>query len=143
MEKTEYQEEKHAQSMYSSKRRIQRHVLNLEQHLAKAIYNFSQNSGNTDLLQSILAFLSSWKFSKVGFGKSAFWCDAIYFDMVQIENNKNFVFQGHAWIGLVSNVDKEWKVAVSGHFTINASGKRLKRYTLKFYDNDQLIVLSK
>lgn len=143
MEKTEYQEEKHAQSIYSSKRRIQCNVLNLEQTLAKGIYSFSQNSGNTDLLQSILAFLSSWKFSKVGFGKSTFWCDAIYFDTVQIENNKNFVFKGHAWIALASDVDKEWKVAVFGHFTINATGKRLRRYTLKFYDNDQIIVLFK
>jgi hypothetical protein len=84
------------------------------------------------LLQSILAFLSSWKFSKVRFGKSTFWCDAIYFDTVQIENNKNFVFKGHAWIALASDVDKEWKVAVFGHFTINATGKRLRRYTLKF-----------
>ena len=143
MERTKYQEEKHARSIYSSKRRIQRNVLYFEKQLAKAIHNFSQNSGNTDLLQSILAFLSSWKFSKVGFGKSTFWCDAIYFDTVQIENNKNFFFKGHAWIALASDVDKEWKVAVSGQFIINATGKRLKTYRLTFYDEDQAIVLYK
>lgn len=106
MEKTEYQEEKHAKFIYSSKRRIQWNVLNLEKQLAAVIYNFIQND-------------------------------------VQIENNKNFVFKGHAWIALASDLDKEWKVAVFGHFTINATGKRLRRYTLKFYDNDQVIVLFK
>ncbi|WP_151803222.1 hypothetical protein [Acinetobacter guillouiae] len=144
MEKNEYREEKNSKYIYSSKRRIQRRVLQLEKTTAEAIHHYIQFSYQDRWFESNFAFLSCWKFSKVDFGKSdTFWCDAIYFKDFHIENNKIFVFSGHAWISLLSNVGSEWKVPVKGRFYINSKGKILKNYTLIFYNGSQELILSK
>jgi len=144
MEKTEYQEEKYSQYIYSSKRRIQRQVLQLEKLIAEAIHCYIHLNSQDKWLESNFAFLSSWKFSKINFGKpNTFWCDAIYFEDFHLEKSRTFTFKGHAWIGLLSNIGSEWKVPVTGKFRINVSGKKLTRYTLIFYDEDQKLILEK
>lgn len=143
MERSEYQEEKHTQFIYSSKRRIQRIVLSLEKEIANKIYEFNQKNIQDKWLESNLSFLCCWKFSKINFGKPTFWCDAIYFDSFQMENKRTFTFTGYAWIGLSNSVDKETKVPVFGRFIINARGKKLKKYKLKFYNENQLMILEK
>ena len=72
-----------------------------------------------------------------------FWCDAIYFEDSHIENDRTFVFSGHAWIGLSNNVGSECKVPVTGKFCISSTGKILKKYTLIFYNGSQELILSK
>ena len=144
MERNEYQEEKHTKFIYSSKRRIQRRVLQLEKSTAEAIHIYIQSNYRDEWFERNFAFLSCWKFSKIDFGKpETFWCDVIYFEDFHIENNRKFVFNGHAWIGLLSNVGSEWKVPVTGEFCINPAGKILKNYTLIFYNGSQELVLSK
>lgn len=144
MERNEYQEKKHTKFIYSSKRRIQRRVLQLEKSTAEAIYCYIQLNHQDQWFESNFAFLSCWKFSKIDFGKpDTFWCDAIYFEDSHIENNRTFVFNGHAWIGLLSNVGSEWKVPVTGKFCISSTGKILKNYTLIFYNGSQELIISK
>ena len=144
MERNECQEEKHTKFIYSSKRRIQRRVLQLEKSTAEAIYSYIQLNHQDQWFESNFAFLSCWKFSKIDFGKPyIFWCDAIYFEDSHIENDRTFVFSGHAWIGLLSNVGSEWKVPVTGKFCISSTGKILKNYTLIFYNEGQELILSK
>ena len=95
-------------------------------------------------LKAAFSILSYWKFSKKDFANTdKFWCDAIYFEEFHIEKERVFTFNGHAWIGLASNVGSEWKVAVSGKFFISSNGKTLKSYTLTFYNESQELVLVK
>lgn len=103
MERNEYQEAKHTKFIYSSKRRIQRIVLQSEKSIAEAIYNYIQFNHKDQWFENNFAF-SCWKFSKIAFEIKAdhFWCDTIYFEDFHIENNRTFVFNGHAWIGLSS-----------------------------------------
>ena len=144
MERNEYQEEKHTKFIYSSKRRIQRRVLQLEKSTAEAIYSYIHLNHQDQWFESNFAFLSCWKFSKIDFGKpDIFWCDAIYFEDSHIENDRTFVFSGHAWIGLSNNVGSECKVPVTGKFCISSTGKILKKYTLIFYNGSQELILSK
>lgn len=144
MERNKYQEAKHTKFIYSSKRRIQRIVLQFEKSIAEAIYSYIQFNHKDQWFESNFAFFSCWKFSKIAFGKADhFWCDAIYFEDFHIENNRTFVFNGHAWIGLSSNVSSEWKVPVTGKFCISPTGKTLKNYTLIFYNGSQELILSK
>ncbi|AYA04486.1 hypothetical protein BEN74_17955 [Acinetobacter sp. WCHAc010034] len=144
MERNEYQEEKHTKFLYSNKRRIQRRVLQLEKSTAEAIHSYIQFNYRDEWFESNFAILSCWKFSKIDFGKpDTFWCDTIYFEDFHIENNRKFVFSGHAWIGLSSNVGSEWKVPVTGKFCISPTGKILKNYTLIFYNGSQRLILSK
>lgn len=59
-------------------------------------------------------------------------------------DNKTFSFNGHAWIGHYPDQNgDQWKVAISGNFTINANGTRLKSYDLYFENKDQLLHLCK
>ena len=144
MERNEYQEKKRSKFIYSSKRRIQRRVLNLEKFIAEAIHSYIHLNYQEKWFESNFAFLSCWKFSKIDFGKpDTFWCDSIYFENFHIENNRTFVFSGHAWIGLLSNVGSTWKVPVTGKFCISSTGKILKNYTLIFYNGSQELILSK
>ena len=144
MERNEYLEEKHTKFIYSSKRRIQLRVLQLEKSIAEAIYSLIQLNCKDQWFERKFAFLSCWKFSKIDFDKpDTFWCDAIYFEKFHIENNRTFVFSGHAWIGLLSNVGSEWKVPITGKFCISSTGKILKTYTLIFYNESQKLILSK
>ncbi|PZM10981.1 hypothetical protein DOL94_16865 [Acinetobacter baumannii] len=144
MERNEYQEDKYRKFIYSSKRRIQRRVLQLEKLTAEAIHNYIHINYKDEWFESNFSILSCWKFSKKDFyNTDKFWCDAIYFQNFQIENERVFTFNGHAWIGLASNVGTEWKVTVSGKFCISSNGKTLKSYTLTFYNESQELVLSK
>ena len=144
MERNEYQEKKRSKFISSSKRRIQRRVLNLEKFIAEAIHSYIHLNYQEKWFESNFAFLSCWKFSKIDFGKpDTFWCDSIYFENFHIENNRTFVFSGHAWIGLLSNVGSTWKVPVTGKFCISSTGNILKNYTLIFYNGSQELILSK
>lgn len=144
MERNEYQEERHSKFIHSSKRRIQRRVLNLEKNIAQVIYNCTQTNCQDKWFESNFAFLSCWKFSKIDFGKpDTFWCDAIYFENCHIKDKRTFIFHGYAWIGLRSNVGSEWKVPVSGNFCITPNGKRLKNYTVIFDNESQQLLLVK
>lgn len=144
MERNEYQEEKYTKFIYSSKRRIQQRVLQLEKLTAEAIHNYIQLNNKDEWFESNFSILSCWKFSKKDFDNTdKFWCDAIYFKDFHIENKRAFIFNGHAWIGLASNVGSVWKVPVSGKFCISSNGKTLKSYTLTFYNESQELVLSK
>lgn len=144
MERNEYQENKYRKFIYSSKRRIQRRVLQLEKLTAEAIHNYVYLNYKDEWFESNFSILSCWKFSKKDFDNAdKFWCDAIYFEDFHIENERVFIFNGHAWIGLVNNVGSEWKVPVSGKFCISSNGKTLKSYTLTFYNESQELVLSK
>jgi hypothetical protein len=128
--------------VYSSKRRIQRRVLAIERDIAHTILQFKTYKQSEDL-ETFIAFLSCWKFSKVDFGKSTFWCDAINFDEFKMMNNRTFTFSGHAWIGMTENTSNEWNVSCSGTFTINGNYNKLKHYDLYFYDKEQTIHLTK
>ncbi len=64
MERTEYQEEKHTKFIYSSKRRIQRRVLQLEKLTAEAIHNYIHLNYKDEWFESNFSILSCWKFSK-------------------------------------------------------------------------------
>jgi len=144
MERNDYQEEKYRKFIYSSKRRIQRRVLQLEKLTAEAIHNYIHLNYKDEWFESNFSILSCWKFSKKDFDNTdKFWCDAIYFEDFHIENERVFTFNGHAWIGLASNVGSEWKVPVSGKFCISSNGKTLKSYTLTFYNESQELVLVK
>lgn len=128
--------------VYSSKRRIQRRVLAIERGIAQTILQFNtykQHEG----LESLIAFLSCWKFSKVDSINNTFWCDAIYFDQFKMKDEHTFTFSGHAWIGLTENTDNQWKVPCSGSFITNGSHNKLKHYELYFYDEGQTIHLIK
>ena len=128
--------------VYSSKRRIQRRVLAIERSIAQTILQFNtykQHEG----LESLIAFLSCWKFSKVDFINNTFWCDAIYFDQFKMKDEYTFTFSGHAWIGLTENTDNQWKVPCSDSFITNGSHHKLKHYELYFYDEGQTIHLIK
>lgn len=146
MKKTsdEQSNEKHLDSVYSSKRRLQRRVLSLEKMIAQNIHNFQIYNSQDFSFESAYAFLSSWKFPKIDFAKPTFWCDAIYFDSFKMLNNRTFIFKGHAWIGPYPDENgRQWKVTTSGRFTINAKGTRLKNYDLYFENTDQLLHLYK
>ena len=52
MEKNEYQEEKYRKFIYSSKRRIQRRVLQLEKLTAEAIHNYLQLNNKDEWFES-------------------------------------------------------------------------------------------
>ncbi|MEJ7942988.1 hypothetical protein QSG85_10705 [Acinetobacter baumannii] len=144
MKRNEYQEEKYTKFIYSSKRRIQQRVLQLEKLTAEAIHNYIQLNNKDEWFESNFSILSCWKFSKKDFDNTdKFWCDTIYFKDFHIENKRAFIFNGHAWIGLASNVGSVWKVPVSGKFCISSNGKTLKSYTLTFYNESQELVLSK
>ncbi|MDQ9028058.1 hypothetical protein [Acinetobacter nosocomialis] len=144
MERNEYQQDKYRKFIYSSKRRIQRRVLQLEKLTAEAIHNYIHLNYKDEWFESNFSILSCWKFSKKDFDNTEkFWCDAISFEDFHIEKERVFTFNGHAWIGLVNNVGSEWKVPVSGKFFISSNGKTLKSYTLTFYNESQELVLSK
>lgn len=144
MGRNKYQEEKYSKFINSSKRRIQRRVLKLEKSIAKEIHDYIQLNYQNRWFENNFAFLSCWKFNKLGFGKSnIFWCDAIYFEDFHIENNRTLIFNGYAWIGLLSNIESQWKIPVTGKFRIDSNGKSLKNYILIFYNNNQKIILSK
>lgn len=131
-------------SVYSSKRRLQRRVLSLEKMIAQNIYNFQKYNSQDFSFESSYAFLTCWKFPKVDFKKPTFWCDAIYFESFKMLNNRTFIFQGNAWIGpFPDEKGRQWKVTTSGRFTINAKGTRLKSYDLYFENTDQLLHLCK
>lgn len=129
--------------VYASKRRIQRRFLALERDIAQSIQQYKICEQQSEWFGNYVAFLSCWKFSKVDFGKTTFWCDAIYLDEFKMAHAQTFMFSGHAWIGLTDHVGHEWKVPCSGKFTINASGKKLKSYDLYFYDKARTIHLFK
>ena len=128
--------------VYASKRRIQRRVLAIERNTAQTILQFKAYN-QSEGLETLIAFLSCWKFSKVDFGKNTFWCDAIYFDEFTMEDDRTFIFSGHAWIGTTENTSNQWKVPCSGSFIINGSQNKLKHYDLCFYNEGQTIHLIK
>lgn len=128
--------------VYSSKRRIQRRVLAIERDIAQTILQFKTYE-QSESLETLIAFLSCWKFSKVDFGKNTFWCDAIYFDQFTMKDDHTFTFSGHAWIGMTENTTNQWKVPCSGSFIINGSHNKLKHYDLYFYNEGQTIHLIK
>ncbi|ENX42641.1 hypothetical protein [Acinetobacter sp. NIPH 2100] len=128
--------------IYSSKRRIQRRVLSLERDIAQTIHLFKiykQNEG----LETQIAFLSCWKFSKVNFGQNTFWCDAIYFDEFTMKDDRTLTFSGHAWIGFTENTEKQWQVPCSGYFTMNGHQTKLKSYGVYFYHETKKLQLIK
>lgn len=118
--------------IYSSKRRIQRRVLSLERDIAQNINQFKMYKQKNEWLETNIAFLSCWKLSKVDFGKSTFWCDAIYFDQFTMKDDRTFTFSGHAWIGFTENIDNQWQVPCSGYFIMNGHHTKLKNYRLYF-----------
>ncbi|EXE89240.1 hypothetical protein J591_1067 [Acinetobacter baumannii 532279] len=86
MERTEYQEEKYRKFIYSSKRCIQRRVLQLEKLTAEAIHNYIHLNYKNEWFESNFSILSCWEFSKKDFNSTdKFWCDAIYFEDFHIE----------------------------------------------------------
>lgn len=115
----------------------------MERAIAEIIQQYKIYAQQPQWFGNYIAFLSCWKFSKVDFGKTTFWCDAIYLDEFKMANTQTFIFSGHAWIGIADRTSNEWKVPCSGKFTINASGKKLRSYHLYFYDKDQTIHLYK
>lgn len=140
----DFTSDEYLKSIYSSKRRLQRRVLSLEKLIAKNIYNFQNFNIQNFSFESSYAFLSSWKFPKVYFNQSTFWCDAIEFNDYKMLDNKTFSFNGHAWIGHYPDQNgDQWKVSTSGCFTINANGTRLKNYDLYFENKGQLLHLYK
>jgi len=64
MERNEYQEDQYRKFIYSSKRRIQRRVLQLEKLTAEAIHNYIQFNNKDEWFESNFSILSCWKFSK-------------------------------------------------------------------------------
>ncbi|ENX21542.1 hypothetical protein F892_00774 [Acinetobacter vivianii] len=129
--------------VYASKRRIQRRVLSLERDIAQNINQFKTYKQKDECLESSIAFLSCWKFSKLDFGKNTFWCDAVYFDQFTMKDDRTFRFSGHAWIGFTENTENQWQVPCSGVFIMNAHLSKLKSYKLCFYHEDQIISLIK
>ncbi|WP_332604214.1 hypothetical protein [Acinetobacter sp. ESBL14] len=128
--------------VYSSKRRIQRRVLAIEREIAHTILQFKTYKQREDL-ESFIAFLSCWKFSKIDFSQNTFWCDAIYFDEFTMKDDRTFIFSGQAWIGFTENTEKQWQVPCSGYFTMNGHQTKLKSYGIYFYHETKKLQLIK
>ncbi|ERH72689.1 hypothetical protein N173_12080 [Acinetobacter baumannii EGD-HP18] len=80
MERNKYQEDQYRKFIYSSKRCIQRRVLQLEKLTAEAIHTYIHLNYKDEWFESNFSILSCWKFSKKDFDNiDKFWCDAIYF----------------------------------------------------------------
>ncbi|MGA6138076.1 hypothetical protein ACPER7_17505 [Acinetobacter dispersus] len=139
------EEERHAKwskYVYSSKRRIQRRILAIERDIAQTIHLFKIYKQSEDL-ETLIAFLSCWKFSKVNFGQNTFWCDTVSFNEFTMQDNHTFIFSGHAWIGFTENTEKQWQVPCSGYFTMNGHQTKLKSYGVYFYHETKKLQLIK
>ncbi|ENX17688.1 hypothetical protein F895_00832 [Acinetobacter sp. CIP 64.2] len=128
--------------VYSSKRRIQRRVLSIERDIAQTILRFKTYQQSEDL-ETFIAFLSCWKFSKIDFSQNTFWCDAVYLDDFTMKDDRTFTFSGHAWIGFTENTEKQWRVPCSGYFTLNGHQTKLKSYSVYFYYETKKLQLIK
>lgn len=134
--------EKWSKYVYSNKRRIQRRVLAIERDIAHTILQFKTYQQSEDL-ETLIAFLSCWKFSKLNFGQNTFWCDAIYFDEFTMKDNLTFTFSGQAWIGFTENTEKQWQVPCSGYFSMSGHQTKLKSYSVYFYHDTKKLQLIK
>ncbi|EPF77481.1 hypothetical protein GCM10025882_16460 [Acinetobacter gyllenbergii] len=128
--------------VYSSKRRIQRRVLAIERDIAHTILQFKTYKQREDL-ESFIAFLSCWKFSKIDFSQNTFWCDAIYFDEFTMKDDRTFIFSVQAWIGFTENTERQSQVPCSGYFTMNGHQTKLKSYGVYFYHETKKLQLIK
>lgn len=128
--------------VYSSKRRIQRRILAIERDIAQTILQFKTYKQSEDL-ETLIAFLSCWKYSKVNFGQNTFWCDTVSFNEFTMQDDCTFIFSGHAWIGFTKNTEKQWQVPCSAYFTMNGHQTKLKSYGVYFYHETKKLQLIK
>lgn len=136
-------QEKRLNYILSSKRRIQNMIDSFEQDLAKQLLPVIHNESNDQAsIESSLALLACWKFSKVEFPKTIHWCSELSISNLTIKDEFTVAVKAQAWLGILGS-DELWQTPLYVEITVDPKVKGLKNYHIHFLSKGKIISLRK
>ncbi|WP_436863370.1 hypothetical protein [Acinetobacter haemolyticus] len=136
-------QEKRLKYILSSKRRIQHMILSFEQDLAEQLIPvIDQISDDNAPVESSLALMICWKFSKAEFPKTEHWCSELSITDLEIRDQFTVTLKAQAWLGTLGS-DELWQTPMCAEITLDPKTDGPKSYYIHFLSKGKIISLRK